>query len=112
MLSHLVNVFLKRGEVKRKVFLEGRDWKSENTVKAGYKLTWTHVFDLYTGRLHQAANIPERERKGLASARVALNHRHMIGHQHAIVAHFFVNIDCFQHVDVAGIGECLLELQE
>src|SRR4051794_37117931 len=69
-------------------------------------------FDLYTGRLHQAANIPEHERKGLASARIALNNRHMIGHQHAIVAHFFVNMDCFQHVDVARIGECLLELQE
>jgi hypothetical protein len=54
----------------------------------------------------------KRERKTLHVRRVAFDLCKVIRHHHAVVADLLVNAHGFQHVDVAIVNECFLEIEE
>src|ERR1700683_3268391 len=53
--------------------------------------------------LHQPSNITVSEGKSLPAAGIALNDRNVIGHQNAVITHFFVDFQHRQHIDIAAI---------
>src|SRR5581483_12520713 len=62
--------------------------------------------------LNQRADVPECERKRLPSSFVAVDLRNMVGHQHARIPNLFIGPNRREHIDIAIIGERLVEVQE
>src|SRR5262245_36177787 len=67
---------------------------------------------LSRNRGDQCFDVTKRESKSLQAVLIALDMRHMIGHHHAVVTNFFVYTHCLEHIDVAVVDECFLEIQE
>ena len=59
-----------------------------------------------------APDVAEGEGERLFPAGVAFDLGHMVGHDHAVVADFFVDAHGADHVHVAVVGESLLEIAE
>src|ERR1043166_5550349 len=89
--------------------------KRENTKKnstlrfRAFVLSWRS--SLCGHRCDQRLDIPERERESL-QAIDALDLRHVVRHQHAVVADLFVNARRLQHVDAAVVDERFTEVEE
>src|SRR5215467_343377 len=60
----------------------------------------------------QRFDITERESEALIVVLVTFDLRHMIRHHHAIETNLLIDAHGLQHIDIAVVDECLLEIQK
>src|SRR5215831_13842100 len=60
----------------------------------------------------QRFDITERESEALIVVPVAFDLRHMIRHHHAVETNLLINAHSLQHIDIAIVDECFLEIQK
>src|SRR5262245_21165751 len=60
----------------------------------------------------QCFDITKRESEALIVVPVAFDLRHMVRHHHAVETNLFINAHRLQHIDIAVVDECFLEIQK
>src|SRR5215813_5144782 len=56
--------------------------------------------------------ITERESEALITVPVAFDLRHMVRHHHAVETNLLIDAHGLQHIDIAVVDECFLEIQK
>src|SRR5207249_3492023 len=74
--------------------------------------SWSYASRLVVHQLDKGLDVAEGESERLRPPRIPLDVRHVVGHDHAVVADLLVDAQGAEHVHVPVVGESLLEVEE